>query len=268
MWNGISDFINGYNATGIHSLDNLPELPEKVTLVEIPYLDYRSEELAKLKQFVESGGTLIIMDDYGRGNEILSYFGVDIRYSNNVLLDPLFNYRNQTMPRITDFDSEIKDSGINVITLNHATTLINADTSEVIAWSSAASFIDMDENGDWDENEPKGPFAVAARLQFGGGIICTLADPSIITSGMLDRDDDYAFIKYLTNSNSEQAEVIFDYSHLTETPLDISKTRLLDTRKVLSNPYALIGVTAVVFAVVFNFTLRKGKEVGKNEQSH
>ncbi|MFC1966913.1 DUF4350 domain-containing protein [Chloroflexota bacterium] len=264
MWNGIKNFCDAFDADNIDSLDDLPVLPEKTTLVAIPYLEYSDEELLKMKRFVNDGGTLLLIDDYGYGNNVLAYLGMNIRFSNKPLLDPLFCYRNQWMPRITDFTTEVKASGISTIMLNHATTLINLEETQVIAWSSKASFVDMDENETWSQNEPKGPFPVAAKFRFGKGTLAIVSDSSIIISSMVGRDDNYRFIEYLTRYNGEQKEMLVDRSHLSKTPLDVSKTRLTSARERLSNPYALVGITAVIFMMVSRYTLKKGETIGQN----
>lgn len=262
MWQGIKNFSSEFNAESIDSLDDLPASPEKVVLVAIPYLEYTSEELVKMKQFVANGGTLLLMDDYGYGNSVLAHLSVKARFSNKPLLDPLFGYKNQSLPRITDFAAEVKENGINVIMLNHATTLTNVVEAGAIAWSSRASFLDTNENGVWEEGEPKGPFIVATKFRLGRGTLALVSDPSIIINAMVGRDDNYRFVEYLTRQNGEQKEIVVDSSHLSKTPLDVSKTRLLGARKALSNPYALVGITAMIFVIVSRYTLKKGGTIG------
>ena len=261
MWNGIKKFCDEFNAENIDLLDDLPNLPEKNTLVAIPYLEYSNEELSRIKRFVDDGGTLLLMDDYGYGKSLLAYFGLDIRFSNKPLLDPLFCYKNQWMPKITDFSATIKENDINAVILNHATTLTNTDDTQVIAWSSKASFVDEDENESWGQDELKGPFPVAAKLNSGKGTVIIISDPSILISSMVGRDDNYRLIEYLTQLN-EQRDIIVDRSHLSKAPLDVSKVRLINTREILSSPYALIGITAIIFMVVSRYTLPKGVTIG------
>ena len=79
---------------------------------------------------------------------------------------------------------------------------------------------------------------------------------------MVGEDDNYKFVEYLTDSHGEQKAVLIDNSHLTSAPLDVSKTRLVDTRKWLSNPYSLVGITAMIFVVVSVYTLKKGEKIG------
>ena len=185
MWNGIRNFSSEFNADNIESLGEFPDVAEETALVVIPYLDYSDEELSKLKGFVEDGGTLLLMDDYGYGNSVLAYLGVSVRFTNKPLLDPLFSYKNQWLPRITDLAPRVKESGIDVIVFNHATTLTNVEQTDVIAWSSTTSFLDVNENESWDEGEPKGPLPVATALRLVKGTLALSSDPSCILVRML-----------------------------------------------------------------------------------
>jgi hypothetical protein len=208
MWNGIKNFSSEFNATNIDTLDDLPESPDGSILVVIPYLEYSNEELAKIEGFVDRGGILLLMDDYGYGNSVLGYLGVSPRFTNKPLLDPLFCYKNQYIPRITDFITEIKQSNIDVIMLNYATTLDNVMEAEAIAWSSSASFLDLNENGSQDQAEPKGPFPVAVEYQLGKGRLAIISDPSIVINTMVDRDNNYDFITYLIRYKQQSGGII------------------------------------------------------------
>ncbi|MCK5577727.1 MAG: hypothetical protein KAI14_05360 [Dehalococcoidales bacterium] len=259
MWNGIKSFSSEFGAENIDSLDDLPDLPGETALVSIPYLEFSDDELAKIKRFVSDGGTLLLMDDYGYGNSVLAYLGASVRFSNEPLLDPLFCYENQWLPKVMDFSPSVAESGINVIVLNHATAMTNAIASETIAWSSASSFSDTNENGSWDQGEPKGSLPVAVQFRLGQGRVAVASDPCILMNSMVGRDDNYSFVQYLISQNGEQMSILIDNSHLAEAPLDISKKGLASGREMLSSPYALVGVMALVFIAVSRLTLRKGE---------
>jgi len=259
MWNGIRNFGSEFNADNIESPGELPDVAEETALVTIPYLDYNNEDLSKLKGFVEDGGTLLLMDDYGYGNSVLAYLGVSARFTNKPLLDPLFCYKNQWLPRVTDLAPRVKESGIEVIVLNHATALTNVEQTEIIAWSSTTSFLDINENESWDEGEPKGPLPVATEVRFGKGTLVLASDPSIMINSMVGRDDNYNFMKYLTTHEGKQKAILVDISHLTKAPLDVSKMRLTGVREILSTPYPLLGIVALVFVIVSRYTLKKGE---------
>lgn len=260
-WNGIRTFANESGGTVISSLDMIPGLSDKSVLITTPSIDYSDQELARLKQFINDGGTLILMDDFGYGNTVLTYLGVDVRFAGIPLLDPLFSYRNQYFPRITDFNDQVKESGISSIILNHATILNNVAVEQVLAWSSTSSFLDIDDNGRWEQDELNGPFAVAAVIPIGKGTLKLVSDPSIIVNTIFSKDDNREFIQYLTQDQDETNNVLIDSSHLIKAPLDTAKERLMSLRAALSNPYALLGIIAVIFAAVFGYNFRKGETV-------
>jgi hypothetical protein len=264
-WNGIKKTTSELHAETITALDDLPDVPQNTALIIIPNKDYSDDELARLLRFVESGGRLVLMDDYGYGNRILAYMGTGINFAAQPLLDPLFCYQNQKMPRTTDFSSQIQEQGISVVTLDRATALSNVDASEAIAWSSLSSFLDLDNNGSWQEGEPEGPFPVAAEFHLGRGTVDVVASPGMMINSLFGKDDNWLFLKYLTGYEAGTERILVDGSHLSTTPLDVSKIRLLEIRQTLSNPYAVLGILLLVFLAVSVYTLRKGEVLGSSQ---
>jgi hypothetical protein len=261
MWNGLRDFSDQFGAKSIDSLGSLPDQPGKEVLVAIPYTLYSTTDLSRLKQFVENGGTLLVADDFGYGNGILAYIGLEARFDGSILLDPLFCYKNENLPRITDFSSKVKESGVDAVVFNHGTALSYVSDTQTLAWSSSASFLDANQNGVWDIGEAKGPFAVAAEFSLGKGSVELVSDPSLIINSMVEKNDNLKFVQYLMGRNGTPGSILVDRSHLDKTPLDVSKTRLISAREVLSGPYVLLGITALVFVVVTRYTFRRGKTV-------
>jgi hypothetical protein len=93
LWNGVKQFSTAFNVQNIDSIAVLPDSPQKDVLIAIPYTQYSTAELIQMKQFVENGGKLIMLDDFGYGNSFLVYAGIPARFTNTLLLDPLFNYK-------------------------------------------------------------------------------------------------------------------------------------------------------------------------------
>lgn len=262
MWNGIKDFSSEFSVKQIDSLNDLSDLQGKSVLICIPYTKYDIDDVARLKIFVENGGTLIMMDDFGYGNDFLESVGIDARFSNDILLDPLFCYKNQYLPRITDFSAEIKEYGIEFIGLNHATYLSNVDIENVLASSSNMSFSDSNKDGIQDQNEFAGPFVIASQHRVGSGNVILVSDPSLIINTMVQKNDNYDFMEYLINKNGVPESVLIDRSHLTKSPLDTSKINLERAREIMSNPFVLLGTTGLIFAIITAYTIKKGQIIG------
>jgi hypothetical protein len=262
MWNGINKFSRAYNAQNIDSVAALPTDPKQDVLIVVPYTHFSTDELIQMKQFVENGGELILMDDFGYGNSFLEYAGVPARFDNTSLLDPLFNYKNEYFPRILDFSAGVTGSGIKLIAFNHGTALSGVNQSQALAWSSSVSFLDTNQNGNLDPGEPKGPFVVAASISLGGGTIDLVSDSSLIMNTAPGNNDNNAFVNYLMTSNGAPAKVLFDRAQVTKSPLDTSKIQLDNVRGVLSNPYTLVGIIALVFVIITWYIYRRGLLIG------
>ena len=104
-----------------------------------------------------------------------------------------------------------------------------------------------------------GPFPITAQFRLGKGTVAIASDPSIMINSMVGRDDNSQFMNYLINLNGEPESILIDNSHLTETPLDISKVRLKSGRESLSSPYSMVGIMGLIFIAVARFTLGKGE---------
>jgi hypothetical protein len=262
MWNGIKSFDKEYSVENLDSLDNLASGPSEQVLVVIPYLEFSQADLDRISKFVQAGNTLVLMDDFGYGNSILQNLGLSARFENRILLDPLFCYKNEYLPRITDFSAGLKEQGLEAIVFNHATVLSQVDNSEALAWSSANSFLDSNQNGKLDQGEPAGPFAVAAELHSGKGTVKLVSDPSIVINSMIGENNNSQFTRYLVATNGTTRGILLDRGHLSKSPLDSSKISLTDFREFLSNPYILVGLIALLFVIIIRYTLKKGEIFG------
>ena len=261
-WNGLREWRGTVDIDDI-ALDALPALPGGHMLVVIPHAPYRESEILAIKNFISQGGTLVLLDDYGYGNTILGYIGLDARFSNKTMYDPLFCYKNPVIPRITNFSSAFEESGIRSIVLNHATSLTGIAYGNVLAWSSGDSFLDNNDNSQNDAGDSKGPFPIAAQLMYGKGTIILFSDPSIMINSMLGIEDNSAMVKYLMQYSAERpAPVLFDYDHLEQDTIDKSKAGLLTVRELMSTPYPLLSIVAIIFVLAYHYGFKKGELFG------
>ena len=261
-WNGIDKFCSEFNVQNIDSLAALADTPEHDVLITIPYLEYTPDQLKQMEQFVENGGQLILMDDFGYGNSFLNYAGISARFDNIPLLDPLFNYKNEYFPRILTFNSGITASGIKVTVFDHGTALSGVSQSQALAWSSNMSFLDNNKDGNMDNGETNGPFVVVADYSLGKGNIDLVSGPSLIMNAVPGTNDNNAFITYLINSNGTPDTVLFDRANMPNAPLDMAKIALANLRRIISEPYVLLGIIALVFVIITGYTYRRGLLIG------
>jgi len=261
-WNGIQDFYERFEIASIEDVSDLAGVSPAAILVVIPYLHYAQDEIADLNRFMLNGGTILLMDDFGFGNDLLERFGVEARFSGELLLDPLFCDRNPLLPRVSLFAEALDKRGINLVTMNRGTTLTGVSEANALAWSSPISFLDVNADGVQDRDEPAGSMVLAARYILGQGALVLVSDPSVAINTMLARGDNLILMEYLLFQHSAGGEVLLDRSHLVESTLDISKTMLLNLREGLSRPQALVGVVALVMVVISLNAVGKGNRIG------
>ncbi len=260
-WNGLHEFNQHFATIPVDNLDALLELPADATLVVIPVVDYLPAELEQLLLFVDGGGRLLLLDDYGYGNRILESFELEVRFWEWPLLDGLFNYGNQWLPNVRNLSPQLASQGVQTVLLNHATGLNGTRTESVIARSSSVSYIDVvPDEVFFDTEDILGPHPVAVKERYGQGHIYVAADPSVLINGMLTLDDNLAFVEFMVNGGDAETVVAVDRGHLSDQGLEISKDRLSEARSVLVDPYTQVGIMALIVVTAAVFTL-KNEEV-------
>jgi hypothetical protein len=261
FWNGLSTLDAKEKATTITAFSDLPANPKGTALLLVPYEQFSDAELAQLKSYVSNGGTLVLLDDYGYGNQILESVGLNLRFTGEPMLDPLFCYRNKAIPKITDFEQTPITANISSVVLNHATCLNNTANATVIASSSSFSFLDANDDGSWDSSELNGPFPVAAYEKVDEGYVVAVADPSLMINGMIGLDDNVQFVNSIASIGASNPQIFVDQSHLPGTPLDAAKAGLDVIYNSVCSPLGTLTLIAVILVISLNSIWRRGGKV-------
>ena len=243
FWNGVSETLGG----PFRPVKSLAQLSAESTLILIPYVDFTAAELQAIKDFVNLSGTLILADDYGYGNRVLEFLGFKARFSGRPLLDPMVNYKNQWFPRVVYLNDSPLTEGIENLALNHATAIANVAADEVIAQSSAFSYLDLNANEKQEADEPNGPHPVISRHSLGGGQVILIADPSLFINSMSGIEDNHQLIQNITTMNTTPPLV--DQSHLPPSTLHQTKDLLASARGSLASPLGTLGVVALALSI-------------------
>ena len=248
-WNGLQDIAAGYPILPLESLSDLPAVPLGSTLIIVPYLDFTAEEFVKLNNFVTDGGTLILADDYGYGNHLLEYLGLDVRFSGQTLLDPLSHYKNSWFPKISYFNNPGPITvNTRSLVFNHATGLTNATMGNILAQSSRFSYLDSNNNQIWDEDEPAGPLPVITYHSLGKGKVLVIADSSIFINSMGAIADNNILMQNITTLTT--GNLFFDQSHLPPSNLSKTKDILVRIHDFLVTPSGTIGLVILTLTIV------------------
>jgi len=232
-WNGTSNFAIAAYETGKLSpsfevrstgsdltvvkleLDQLELDPMDSSLFVIgPDIEFTESEGVRVGNFVRSGGVLLLADDFGTSNTLLQFMGAGSRFSNKLVMDLAFDKKPE-FSICFDFENDPIADNVTTILLNYPSSLIpGSANSEVIAWTSVASWQDLNGDHDFSYGEPWGPFPLIAKERLGQGVIILLADPSLLINGMRDHLDNAIISDNLMNEISAfRTEVFFDESH-------------------------------------------------------
>ena len=178
---------------------------------------YTDREAAAIVSFVQDGGgTVVVADDFGFGNSIARHFG--LRFSGL----PVRAFGHDVGGRLVPADartSHAYTSGVYSVVLNDATYL-QADRwtgIDILAWSPATSWVDLDGDVDKDPEEPIASVPVAARVRLGFGSAIFISDPSMFINAMLHERQNLPFALALLDPIRQMPDrmVLFDESRHT-----------------------------------------------------
>src|SRR5579859_5873348 len=131
FWNGLSTFQDSFAVEDVTGA-TLPRDPTGTTVVVVAVLPAPPGDLSRLRDFVSLGGHILLLDDFGVGNEYGAGLGLTVQFDHAPLLDPLINYRQARLPRAMWTRSNGQTGSL---VLNGATALVGTDRATVLAHS-------------------------------------------------------------------------------------------------------------------------------------
>jgi hypothetical protein len=241
-WNGMSDASREFRIRPLTGVGGIPSESRGTVVLVIPSRPPQPPHLRAIRRFVEDGGVLILLDNFGSGNDVLMVLGSAIRFSGRLLADPLFNLKNSRLPRILDFAPSPLTVGIEELVFNHATVLTGISTAQAAATSSAVSYLALNPTGQRDEGAPRGPFPVLALEPHKDGYVVAVSDSSILINSMLSQADNRRLFHNAVGLAGANARIFLDDILLPQGPLDATKHALADTRRLLTGPAAALAL--------------------------
>ncbi len=240
-WNGLQRTTRELNAVTLAAAGEYALLAPPGTLILVPSMLPERSVLGNVNGFVRGGGVLVLLDDYGYGNDVLEALGAPIQFSGRPLVDPLHCDTNETMPKAKV--STVSAADAEALTMNHGSWLVLGAGAETWARSSYFSYGDADNNRKWDGGEPEGPLPVGASWVCGEGQVVVVADASLLINSMVERSDNLEVL-----SRFVRAPVYIDQAyHAADTSLDRNKQRMERLRVFLSYP-AAVAVAVILLA--------------------
>ena len=216
-----------------------------------PSVDFTASEGTLVGDFVRNGGTLLLADDFGTGNDLLEGMGAESRISGKLAMDLAFNKKPE-FSVCFDLREDPLVKNVSALLLNYPSSIdINPATTKPIAYTSVASWLDLNNDMLQEFGEPRGPFVVMARETLGAGSIVLLSDPSLLINGMQEYLNNSALSDNIVSEIcTGRTSVFFDESHRDYfNPIAIT---MEFTGSVSTNAKA--GVVLVTFILVLWLT--------------
>jgi len=222
QWDGAGEFRDiaadaGTNVTVGTNVSQYPttDADDTVAVVLSPTESYSSSEQVRIAEFLRSGGTLIIAEDYRpHGNALLAAVGADARFDGRPVYDNRNYYRNSSFPEATPVSDAPETAGVNTLVLNYGTT-VRAGNATTLVNTSEYAYLDTNGNSRLDDDEQLASRPVVTSESVGDGRIIAVSDPSIFVNVMLERGDNRQFVRNLV-ANHDTA--LLDYSHASTLP--------------------------------------------------
>ena len=250
-WNGLSKLVElGVKPISIY--DDLIDRAENTTLIVIPRTDFREQEIQLLKQYLLKGGILIIADDTGRANKLLSSITKGVEIVNITIRDPGFYYKSPLLPLV---NITINESRYKIVLNVPGYLEVSGNEWRIIGRTSKYSFIDLNNNGIRDPHEPQGPFPIVAYRDVGLGRLYVVSDPDFMLNSMLNVGDNVAFIN---NVLANGREVYIDVRHLELSVIDNIKSVIFGEKPL----YAKILWVGLLLAISLIAGYFHGSRVG------
>lgn len=218
--------------------------PETVAFVAAPDESYSDAEADRLRTFVEGGGRLVVLENFGAGgNDLLEHVGAETRVDGRLLRDEREYAQGPAMPVATGVNEAAVPGTVEQLTLNHATAVEPGGDATVLVSTSPYAYLG-DEDADLAAAELDS-YPVAAVEPVGEGSVVVVGDPSVTINAMVDEPDNAAFLAWLY---ADAGTVIVDVSHGESVPpLQAAALSIRDSA-VLGLAVGLVGVATIAGA--------------------
>lgn len=186
-----------------------------VAVVLSPDRPYSDREAARLRQFVQEGGMLVIAEDFGpHTNSLLLRVGASTRVDGRLVRDEESFYRSPNLTVATGVSDSTLTEGVGQVTLNHGTVL-EPYGARVLVETSPFAYVDENRNMSLDRDESMQTYPVVTAEEIGNGRVVTISDPSVFINAMIERPGNERFAQALF---AERSTVLLDYSHTASVP--------------------------------------------------
>jgi hypothetical protein len=216
------------------------------TLIIIgPDLGYSSAEVEEIRSFLENGGTVILMDDFGTGNGILAGLNVSARFSGKPYRD-IFYMKNENFPLIVRILDPALAENVTSVVLDVPTVLTGASGE---AYTSKVAIVGSNFR----------QYPVMTELPYGKGKLILFSDPSAFINDLYPLNE--PFIKNFVNAYVTGTVYIDEAHHAN---FNVYQRGYVSIRRAVSGEAIFKAFLAVALLALF---IESGLAMGLLEAS-
>lgn len=168
----------------------------------------------RVRSFLARGGRLVVAGENATAtNAYLAAVGASARVDGRPLVDDRNNTGDPRLPVAANVTDHPLTEGVERVALNYGTSVDRRGATALVNTSGVA-YLDANENGTLDDDEPLGPLPVATVEAVGDGRVVTVSDPSVFTNAMVESDN-RPFVAALV---ADRDAVVLDYSQGASLP--------------------------------------------------
>lgn len=216
-WEGASELrqLGANTNTPTVLVRNVTEYPDNgsnsLAIILSPARPYNADARQQIATYVQSGGTLLIAEDYRpHSNALLAALDTESRFTGHPVRDEHHYHRSPAFPIATNLTTHPLTNESSTLTLNHGTTIRPATNATPLARTSGFAYLDRNRNEELDTDETLAAYPVVTIEAIGDGHLILVSDPSLFINAMLERDGNAAFANALFHTSDR---VLIDTSH-------------------------------------------------------
>lgn len=188
-WDGASSIMTD-GTRPLYGLDRLPlDAAGSTLLIVGPSVDYTWEDAWRVRSFLEQGGRVVVMDDFGTANSLLQNISAPITILHTALCQDIEYYKKPAFPVVNRVASSSLTANVSRLVFNHPAPLQVSGDAEVLARTTAMGWLDADGSGNVSGGERFGSYPLIARAAWGNGELFVVGDADLAINAMQGQGD-------------------------------------------------------------------------------
>ncbi len=152
-WDGVSSVMTG-NMRPLYGFDRMPPDAGGNTLLIVgPSTNYTAEDASYVQSFLQQGGRVVVMDDFGTANDLLRNISAPITIEHTALCQDLDYYKKPSFPIVRKIGNSSLTVNVSQLVFNHPAPLQVTGDAEVLARTTIMGWLDVDGKGSVSGNE-------------------------------------------------------------------------------------------------------------------